>query len=34
VAGALTCREIKGTTHFPCVKCVELGARLLDEARG
>ena len=30
-AGALTCREIKGTTHFPCVKCVELASRLLSE---
>ena len=28
-AGALTCREIKGTTHFPCVKCVELAATLI-----
>lgn len=33
VAGALTCREIKGTTHFPCVKCVELASRLLSEAQ-
>ena len=30
-AGALTCREIKGTTHYPCTKCVELGTRLLSE---
>ena len=29
VAGALTCREIKSGSHFPCAKCVELAARLL-----
>ncbi|MBQ4481120.1 MAG: hypothetical protein II943_10825 [Victivallales bacterium] len=29
-AGALTCREIKNETHFPCIQCVELASRLLE----
>ena len=29
-AGAVTCREIKGGTGFPCVQCVETAARLLE----
>ncbi|MBR6470301.1 MAG: hypothetical protein IKS83_00760 [Victivallales bacterium] len=33
-AGAMTCREIKSGTRYPCVKCVELASRLLSEAQG
>ena len=29
-AGAVTCREIKGGTGFPCAQCVETAARLLE----
>ena len=27
-AGAMTCREIKQITHFPCTECVKLGDAL------
>ncbi len=30
-AGAETCREIKTVHHFPCAKCVELGAELVEK---
>jgi len=29
--GAITCREIKRSTKTPCIRCVELAARFLDE---
>lgn len=32
-AGALTCREIKGETKYPCVNCVELAAELVKKYR-
>lgn len=30
-AGAITCREIKGTNKTPCLECVALGAWLVDQ---
>lgn len=34
VAGACKCREIKGTTRFPCKECVALGDRLVAKYSG
>lgn len=30
-AGALTCKDIKGSTHYPCVECVRLAADLAEK---
>lgn len=32
-AGALTCREIKGCTGYPCAECVRLAAELAEKYR-
>ncbi len=32
--GALTCREIKGQTGTPCLRCVEVASALLEKAQG
>lgn len=32
-AGALTCREIKGITKYPCSECVRLAANLVEKYR-
>lgn len=32
-AGALTCREIKSGTKFPCSECVRLAADLVEKYR-
>ena len=32
-AGALTCREIKGETRFPCAECVRIAADLVEKYR-
>lgn len=32
-AGAVTCREIKGTHKYPCTECVRLAAELVEKYR-
>lgn len=32
-AGALTCREIKGSTAFSCAECVRIAAELAEKYR-